>query len=74
MQVVYTQGSNLTWTQTGSKQVSVVSKDEKWAFTAVISISNSGELLPFQAIYMGKLVHSCPEKSAKSYDLNFGRS
>jgi hypothetical protein len=67
-QAVYAQGSNLTWTQTGSKQVSVVGEDEKRAFTAVVSISNSGELLPFQAIYMGKSVRSCPEKSAKNYN------
>ena len=53
-QAVYAQGSNLTWTQTGSAQVSAVGEDEKRAFTAVVSVSNSGILLPFQAIYMGK--------------------
>lgn len=53
-QAVYAQGSNLTWAQTGSVQVSVVGEDEKRAFTAVVSVSNSGVLLPFQAIYMGK--------------------
>ena len=54
MQAVYVQGLNLTWTQTSSAQVSVIGEDEKWAITAVVSISNSGVLLPFQAIYMGK--------------------
>lgn len=67
-QAVYAQGSNLTWTQTGSTQVSVVGEDEKRAFTAVVSVSNSGVLLPFQAIYMGKSNRSCPERSAKDYD------
>jgi hypothetical protein len=67
-QAVYAQGSNLTWTQTGSAQVSVVGEDEKRAFTAVVSVSNSGVLLPFQAIYMGKSNRSCPDKSARSYD------
>ena len=33
MQAVYAQGSNLTWTQTGSAQVSAVGEDEKCAFT-----------------------------------------
>jgi hypothetical protein len=67
-QEVYVQGSNLTWTQTGSAQVSVVGKDEKWAFMAVVSVSNSGVLLPFRAIYMGKSNQSCPDKSARSYN------
>jgi hypothetical protein len=67
-QAVYAQGSNLTWAQTGSVQVSVVGEDEKRAFTAVVSVSNSGVLLPFQAIYMGKSNRSCPDKSAKHYD------
>ena len=53
-------GFNLTWTQTGSAQVSVVGEDEKWAFTAVVSVSNSGILLLFQFIYMGKSAQSCP--------------
>ena len=67
-QAVYAQGSNLTWTQTGSAQVSAVGEDEKRAFTAVVSVSNSGILLPFQAIYIGKSNRSCPDKSARSYD------
>lgn len=69
-QAVYAQGSNLTWTQTGSAQVSVVGEDEKRAFTAVVSVSNSGILLPFQAIYMGKSNRSCPDKSAKHYTVS----
>jgi hypothetical protein len=61
-QAVYAQGSNLTWTQTGSAHVSVVGEDEKRAFTAVVSVSNSSVLLPFQAIYMGKSNWSCPDR------------
>jgi hypothetical protein len=67
-QAVYTQGSNLMWMQTSSAQVSVISENEKWAFMVVVSVSNSGVLLSFQAIYMGKSNQSCPDKSAKSYD------
>jgi hypothetical protein len=67
-QAVYAQGSNLTWTQMGSAQVSVVGEDEKHTFTAVVPVLNSGVLLPFQAIYMGKSNQSCPDKSARNYD------
>jgi hypothetical protein len=52
-QVIYAQGSKLTWTKTGSRQVTVIGEDEKRVFTVVVSVSNSGELLPFQAIYQG---------------------
>ena len=66
-QVIYAQGSNLTWMETGLLQVSTVGENEKWAFTVVVSVSNSGDLLPFQAIYVGKSKRSCPDKSAKHY-------
>jgi hypothetical protein len=49
-QVVYAQDSKLTWALTGSCQVTVIGKDEKRAFTVTVSVSNSGTLLPFQAI------------------------
>lgn len=67
-QGVYAQGCNFTWAQTGSKQVSVVSAEEKRAMTIVISVSSSGVLLPFQAVHEGKSSVSCPKKSAKSYN------
>ena len=66
-QVVYAQGSKLTWAKTGSRQVTVIGEDEKRAFTVVVSVSNSGELLPFQAIYQGYSTKTCPSKSAKDY-------
>ncbi|KAG1889402.1 hypothetical protein F4604DRAFT_1530825, partial [Suillus subluteus] len=52
-QVVYAQGSQLTWAQTGAKQISTVGNDEKRAFTVMVSISNDGTMLPLQAIYQG---------------------
>lgn len=67
-QVVYAQGSKLTWTQKGSHQVTVVGEDEKWAFTVVVSVSNSGRLLPFQAIHQGYSSKSCPASSAPDYN------
>jgi hypothetical protein len=65
--VVYAQGSKLTWAKTGSKSVTVIGEDEKCAFTVAMSVSNSRELLPFQAIYQGYSTKTCPSKSAKDY-------
>ena len=36
--VVYVQGSKLTWTTTGSHQVTIIREDEKRAFTIVVSV------------------------------------
>ncbi|TFK59108.1 hypothetical protein BDN72DRAFT_873088 [Pluteus cervinus] len=52
--IVYCPGGSLTWADTGAKQVAVVGKEEKRAFTALVSISWSGVMLPVQAIYAGK--------------------
>ena len=49
----------MTWAKTGAKQVSVVGVNEKCAFTLLISITVDGTLLPFQAIYIGLMKHSC---------------
>ncbi|KDQ50959.1 hypothetical protein JAAARDRAFT_87431, partial [Jaapia argillacea MUCL 33604] len=65
--MVYTQGTKLTWAPMGSKQVSVVSDDEKRAVTLIVSISNSGVLLPFQAVYVGESSRSLPKKTALKY-------
>jgi hypothetical protein len=59
------QGSKLTWTKTVSHQVTVIGEDKKRAFTVVVSVSNSSELLPFQAIYQGYSSKTCPSKLAK---------
>ncbi|KIK39193.1 hypothetical protein CY34DRAFT_89647, partial [Suillus luteus UH-Slu-Lm8-n1] len=53
-QVVYAQGSNLTWTKTGAKQVS--------------TIGNDGMMLPLQAIYQGHSKMSCPNPLAANYE------
>jgi hypothetical protein len=46
----------------------VIGEDENRAFTVVVSVSNSGELLPFQAIYQGQTAKTCPSRSAPNYD------
>jgi hypothetical protein len=66
-QLVYQQGAQQTWTESGAKQVPTVGQDEKRAFTLVPSISASGVLLPMQAIFMGKTSASCPSPKAPSY-------
>jgi hypothetical protein len=73
-QVVYAQGSSLTWAKTGSKQVSTIGNDEKCAFTVVVSISNDGTMLPLQAIYQGSTKGLCPSMSLDRYNdsLNAG--
>lgn len=66
-QMVYQQGTQQTWNESGAKQVSTVGQEEKWAFTLVPSISASGVVLPMQAIFMGKTNQSCPSRKAPSY-------
>ncbi|KAF9236436.1 hypothetical protein BU15DRAFT_50100 [Melanogaster broomeanus] len=67
-QVVYAQGSNLTWAPTGAKQVSTVGNEEKRAFTIVVSIANDGTMLPLQAIYGGLSKKSCPEPTSLHFE------
>ncbi|KEP45194.1 DDE superfamily endonuclease, partial [Rhizoctonia solani 123E] len=66
-QVVYSHGSQYTWCETGAKQVAVVGKEEKRAYTLLIGVSNSGQLLPFQAIYQGSTAASLPHPSSSGY-------
>ncbi|KAG9090561.1 hypothetical protein FS749_000462, partial [Ceratobasidium sp. UAMH 11750] len=66
-QVVYSHGCEYTWTHQGEKQVPVVGKDEKRAYTLVIGVANSGHTLPFQAIYPGMTRASLPQESAPGY-------
>ncbi|RDX45145.1 hypothetical protein OH76DRAFT_1330854, partial [Lentinus brumalis] len=61
-QVLYASGNKLTYAQRGSKQVSVVGTDEKRAFTVMVGVSASGEMLPLQVIYGG----SDPNRSLPS--------
>jgi hypothetical protein len=63
----YSSGALETYAKTGSKQVEVIGKDERRAFTLMVGISMSGEVLPFQAIYAGKTSGSLPTKSAPDY-------
>ncbi|KAF9457519.1 hypothetical protein BDZ94DRAFT_1202554, partial [Collybia nuda] len=66
-QVKFAPGDNMTWTETGAKQVQIYGGEDKRAFTVMVSISNSGVLLPMQAIYSGKTVRSCPSVQSSHY-------
>jgi hypothetical protein len=53
-QRLYAMGNQLTYAETGSRQVSILGGDEKRAFTVLVTVTSAGLLLPFQAIYHGK--------------------
>lgn len=66
-QLVLAQGCHLTYAETGSRQVVTVGSEEKRAITVMVSLSNDGTLLPFQAIYQGKTAASQPSRGSLSY-------
>jgi hypothetical protein len=63
-QVVYNTGSSSTWNPSGERQVHVLGTEEKRAFTLLVAGSLSGSVLPFQAIYSGKMSRSLPDANA----------
>ncbi|KAF7344777.1 DDE superfamily endonuclease [Mycena venus] len=63
--IVYAPGDGLTWAQKGSKQVPVVGKEEKRAFTLVVSVLNNGGFLGFQGVYVGSTPRSRPDPKAR---------
>ncbi|KAG8955750.1 hypothetical protein FRC04_007741 [Tulasnella sp. 424] len=68
-QVILAQGTKASYAETNSKQVDVVGQTEKRAFTLMLSVSQSGDALPFQAIYTGKdPQRSLPKPTAFAYN------
>ncbi|KAK1221287.1 hypothetical protein PQX77_015907 [Marasmius sp. AFHP31] len=69
--------SSSTWHTKGNRQVDIVAKEEKRAFTLMVASTPTGVLLPFQAIWPGKTKNSLPLKDAESmpcaqeYGFNF---
>ncbi|EIW79705.1 hypothetical protein CONPUDRAFT_58782, partial [Coniophora puteana RWD-64-598 SS2] len=63
-QVVMADSAANTFDVEGSKQVSVLGKEEKRAFTAVVGISASGDALPTQFIFKGATERSTPSSTA----------
>ncbi|EIW73807.1 hypothetical protein CONPUDRAFT_32007, partial [Coniophora puteana RWD-64-598 SS2] len=52
-QVIVAHNDNRTYDQRGAKQVAITNKEEKRAWTAVVGVSASGEVLPLQVIMKG---------------------
>ncbi|EIW78650.1 hypothetical protein CONPUDRAFT_37153, partial [Coniophora puteana RWD-64-598 SS2] len=67
-QVVMSDHNTRTFDVQGSRQVDVVGKDEKRAFTAVVGISASGTPLPTQFIYKGATERSVPSSRSPLRD------
>jgi len=57
----FAQSEQSTYAKTGTNQVMIVGKEDKRAFTIMVGISMSGEVLPFQVIYMGQTASSLPK-------------
>ena len=57
----YSQPGASTYDFTGTNQVAIVGKEDKRAFTIMVGVSMSGEVLPFQVMYAGKTNGSLPE-------------
>ncbi|EIW85803.1 hypothetical protein CONPUDRAFT_41018, partial [Coniophora puteana RWD-64-598 SS2] len=74
-QVIMADSTANTFEVEGSKQVEVLGKEEKRAFTAVLAISASGDVLPIQYIFKGSTNRSLPSASAprmsEASDLGF---
>ncbi len=66
-QVVYQEANSTTLHPVGDKQVPIVGKEEKRAFTLVVAVSAGGDLLPLYSIFQGKTDRSCPSKKSLGY-------
>ncbi|KAL4443913.1 hypothetical protein ABPG75_011650 [Micractinium tetrahymenae] len=64
--VLFMPGSASTYHAKGSKEVRVVGKEEKRAFTLVVGSAVDGTLLPFQVIMKGSTARSLPTPAARA--------
>ncbi|TFK59470.1 hypothetical protein BDN72DRAFT_780690 [Pluteus cervinus] len=72
-QMVLAQGGTISYAPVGSKQVATCGMDEKRAVTVLVSLTNSGVLLPFQTIYKGSSARSLPEPDSPHYQDALGK-
>ncbi|KAG6824721.1 hypothetical protein H0H92_006024 [Tricholoma furcatifolium] len=56
-----------TFHDKGARQVDIVGKDEKRAYTLCVATSAEGDILPFQQVWAGKTEASVPSKGAPGY-------
>ncbi|KAJ7178437.1 hypothetical protein C8R43DRAFT_942122 [Mycena crocata] len=57
-----------TFEQRGAKQVSVVAKDEKRAYTVGMATNSFGNIMPIEQVWSGKTSKSTPQPTADGYD------
>jgi hypothetical protein len=62
--VIVQDRESTTFAERGSKQVAVVGKEEKRAWTSLIAVSKAGEALPTQIVMKGGSVRSLPPSNA----------
>lgn len=61
--IMYSPASKYTMAPTGSRKVSINGSQDKRNLTAVVTVSMSGNFLPFQLIYQGLTNRSLPKSS-----------
>lgn len=55
----------MTFAEQGSRQVDIVAKDEKCAYTLLVASTPEGTFLPFQQVWAGASAQSLPLTSAQ---------
>ncbi|KAF8237917.1 hypothetical protein L208DRAFT_1244788, partial [Tricholoma matsutake] len=63
MQLTLAQGCHMTYMKVGLKQVSTTGMEEKHTITGMVTLTNDGKILPFQAIYKASTATSLPSKN-----------
>ncbi|TFY72179.1 hypothetical protein EVG20_g820 [Dentipellis fragilis] len=61
-------GNSSTYHERGAKQVDIVAKDEKRAYTLLVASTPSGSILPFQQVWSGSTHRSLPVGGADGMD------
>ena len=73
--IYYVPVSNWTMAKEGEKRVEIVGKDDKRQITAVFAGSMSGDFLPPQVIYQGKIKRCIPSiKFPPDWDITFSEN
>lgn len=73
--IIFTPGADSTYNKKRAKQVHLLGKNEKKAYTLAVACSCARDVLPFQAVWGGKTMASCPKVviwiEAESLGFNF---
>lgn len=63
--IILIPGADSTYHEKGAKQVHILGKTEKRAYTLAVASSCDGDILPFQAVWGGKTIASCPKPDVR---------